>query len=233
MGNIVVLTGSGISAESGISTFRDKTGLWAKYDYRDVATPEGFARDPQRVLEFYNMRRRIHKDVQPNAAHVAIARLEREHSGGFTLVTQNVDALHVMAGSRNLIPMHGEVFKALCRHCGDRHVWQDEITLDSACPRCRSAGGLRPDVVWFGETPYRTEEIIAALAACSLFFSIGTSGTVYPAAGFVEIAREAGARTVELNLEPSAGISHFDDARHGPATEIVPAFVEDLLAGRL
>lgn len=229
--NIVILTGSGISAESGISTFRDKTGIWAKYDYRDVATPEGFARDPALVLDFYNMRRRAHHDVRPNLAHLALARLEREHRGVVTLVTQNVDALHEAAGSRNLIHMHGEVFKALCTHCEARHAWRNEITLASRCPSCRRPGSLRPDVVWFGEMPYRTDEIMAALATADLFISIGTSGTVYPAAGFVEIAKGAGATTVELNLEPSAGNALFDHARHGPATEVVPTFVEDVLVG--
>lgn len=230
--NIVILTGSGISAESGISTFRDTTGIWAKYDFRDVATPEGFARDPALVLDFYNMRRRAHHDVQPNLAHAALARLEREHRGIVTLVTQNVDALHEAAGSRNLIHMHGEVFKALCARCGARHAWRDEITLASVCPSCQQPANLRPDVVWFGEMPYRTDEIMEALATSDLFVSIGTSGTVYPAAGFVEIAKGAGATTVELNLEPSVGNALFDHARYGPATEIVPTFVEEILAGK-
>jgi NAD-dependent deacetylase len=227
---IVILTGSGISAESGLSTFRDKDGLWAKVDYREVATPAGYRRNPQRVLDFYNMRRSLHADVSPNAAHLALARLEAEHAGEVTVVTQNVDELHERAGSRRLIHMHGEVYKALCTACGGRRPWREPMTLETVCPDCRTAGRLRPDVVWFGETPYELDRIGALVAAADLFVSIGTSGTVYPAAGLVALAREAGARTVELNLEPSEGASLFDEAIHGKATEVVPPFVARLLS---
>ena len=229
---IVVLTGAGLSAESGLSTFRDADGIWAKYDYRDVATSEGFIRDPSKVLEFYNMRRRENRDVQPNAAHLALARLEAEHPGEVLIVTQNVDRLHEAAGSRNLIHMHGEIGRMLCNHCGLRAPWGDaELTVETPCEACKLPGGLRPDVVWFGEMPYHMERIFDSLAQADLFISIGTSGTVYPAAGFVAEARNSGAHTVELNLEPSDGVSYFHETIHGKATQVVPPYVERLLAG--
>lgn len=230
--SIVILTGAGISAESGISTFRDPDGIWAKVDYREVATPEGFAANPARVHEFYNWRRKNVRTVEPNAAHFALARLEHAFPGDFLLVTQNVDSLHERAGSQRLIHMHGQHDQALCNACGGRSAWEDEMSLESRCPACEQTGHMRPDVVWFGEMPYQMERIQAALAACDLFVSIGTSGNVYPAAGFVREAQLAGARTVELNLEPSAGAAHFDETDHGPATRVVPDFVERLLSGR-
>ncbi len=227
---IVILTGAGLSAESGLSTFRDKDGIWNKYRLEDVATPEAFARDPEGVLEFYNARRKSNAGVKANAAHEALARLEKDHPAEVLTVTQNIDPLHEMAGTRRLIHMHGEILKALCAHCGAKEPWQDDLTTDLVCQVCNRAGGMRPDVVWFGEMPYRMEEIYEALAACDLFISIGTSGTVYPAAGFVMEARSAGAHTVELNLEPSEGASLFAEAIHGPATEVVPAYVDKLLS---
>ncbi len=228
--NIVVLTGAGLSAESGISTFRDKDGIWARYDYRVVATPEGFMRDPALVLEFYNMRRRQTAGVQPNAAHVALARLEREHPGKVLIVTQNVDRLHEAAGSRKLIHMHGDLGQSLCQYCREKQPWgAEELSFESACPACGNTGGMRPDVVWFGEIPYQMERIYEALGRADLFISVGTSGTVYPAAGFVAEARGAGAHAVELNLEPSEGVSSFHETIHGRATEVVPAYVERLL----
>ncbi|MBO6719001.1 MAG: NAD-dependent deacylase [Rhizobiaceae bacterium] len=229
--SIVILTGAGISAESGVDTFRDKDGIWSKIDYRDVATPEGFARNPAMVHEFYNMRRERLKDIRPNAAHFALAKLEQAHPGEFLLVTQNIDSLHEQAGSRKLIHMHGQHDSALCALCEMRFPWEGAMSLETGCKACGSRGYVRPDVVWFGEMPYRMDEIFRALGTADLFISIGTSGNVYPAAGFVSQARQAGARTVELNLEPSEGVSHFDEAVHGKATEIVPAFVEKLLAG--
>ncbi|HZV21227.1 MAG TPA: NAD-dependent deacylase [Hyphomicrobiales bacterium] len=229
--NIVILTGAGLSAESGLSTFRDKDGIWSKYDYREVATPEGYRRNPALVLDFYNQRRSQNAHVKPNAAHFALARLEAEYPGNVLIVTQNIDPLHERAGSKNLIHMHGEIVKALCGSCGAREeIGHNELTLAMACSACGAGGKMRPDVVWFGEMPYRMEEIYAALGACDLFISIGTSGTVYPAAGFVMEARQAGAHTVELNLEPSEGVSLFREAIHGRATEIVPAYVDRLLA---
>lgn len=229
--NILILTGAGLSAESGLSTFRDPEGIWAKYNWKDVATPEGFARNPKLVHDFYNMRRVAHAAVKPNAAHFALARLEKEFRGLITIVTQNVDALHEAAGARNLIHMHGEVWKVLCNHCRARRTWREELSSDIACPACAKPGGLRPDVVWFGETPYHMDAISKTISQCDIFISIGTSGNVYPAAGFVAAAKEFGARTVELNLEPSSGASLFDDAIYGPATEVVPAYVERLLIG--
>lgn len=228
--SIVVLTGAGLSAESGIATFRDPDGVWAKYDVEDVATPQGFIRNPLKVHEFYNMRRRDHARVIPNAAHHALARLTREHPNA-TIVTQNVDALHEQAGTRDLIHMHGQLLSALCARCGARHPWTDNLDIDTDCPACRRPGGMRPDVVWFGEMPYHMERIYRLLTSADLFISIGTSGNVYPAASFVEIALQSGAHTVELNLEPSEGADLFDEAIHGPATVIVPPFVDRILAG--
>lgn len=227
--HIVILTGAGLSAESGLSTFRDKDGIWAKYRIEDVATPEAFARDPERVLEFYNLRRRGAIDVKPNAAHYALARLEQDHPGVVTTVTQNIDPLHEMAGTKRLIHMHGEILKALCSHCGAKAPREADITTDLVCDACQTKGGMRPDVVWFGEMPYHMDDIASALSTADLFISIGTSGTVYPAAGFVQGAREFGAHTVELNLEPSEGTSLFEEKIYGPATEVVPAYVDRLL----
>ena len=229
--HIVILTGAGLSAESGLSTFRDKNGIWARHDYREVATPEAFERNPIKVLDFYNQRRRALKGVKPNAAHLALARLEREHAGYVTIITQNIDPLHEAAGSENLIHMHGELLKALCARCGARQAWEEDLGIETPCPTCGKTGGMRPDVVWFGEMPYHMEQIAEALLAADLFLSIGTSGNVYPAAGFVAEARGHGAHTVELNLEPSEGVSFFAETIHGPATEIVPAYVETLLRG--
>ncbi|RUO98168.1 NAD-dependent deacylase [Hyphomicrobium sp.] len=228
--NIVVLTGAGLSAESGVPTFRDPDGIWAKNDWRDVATPEGFQRDPALVLDFYNSRRRAHGGIKPNAAHLALAKLEA-HQGNFTVVTQNIDALHEAAGSHSLIHMHGELFKALCTFCKHRFAWHDDLHVHTSCPFCGLPGGMRPDVVWFGEMPYQMGRITALLGEADLFISIGTSGHVYPAAGFVAEAREHGAHTVELNLEPSEGASLFDEAIYGRATEIVPAYVDHILTG--
>jgi NAD-dependent deacetylase len=226
---IVILTGAGLSAESGLSTFRDKDGIWSRHRIEDVATPEAFSRDPERVLEFYNTRRKGAAGVKPNAAHEALAKLEKEHPGEVLTVTQNIDPLHEMAGTRSLIHMHGEILKKLCAHCGAKEHWEEDLSTDLVCQVCKKAGGMRPDVVWFGEMPYRMEDIYQALGACDLFISIGTSGTVYPAAGFVMEARNAGAHTVELNLEPSEGATLFAKAIHGKATEIVPVFVDGLL----
>ena len=229
---IVVLTGAGISAESGLATFRGAGGLWEGHRVEQVATPGAFSRDPTLVHRFYNARRRglLDPAVRPNAAHAALARLEREWPGEFLLVTQNVDDLHDRAGSRRLIHMHGELLRALCRACGGSAGWRDDMGLHSACPGCGVAGRLRPDIVWFGEMPYRTDEIGEALARCGLFVAVGTSGQVYPAAGFVREARAAGARTVELNLEPSTASAAFDERRYGPATALVPDLVGELLA---
>lgn len=230
---IVILTGAGISRESGLTTFRDADGVWAKVRVEEVATPEAFERDPARVQAFYNARRAQLGDpaVAPNAAHLALARLERDWSGEVLLVTQNVDDLHERAGSRNVLHMHGELGKARCLACGAVSPWATDIGPASACPACGAAGRLRPHVVWFGEMPMEMDRIHEALGRCGLFVSIGTSGRVYPAAGFVAEVRGR-ARTVELNLEPSDGASLFDEAIHGPATQVVPAFVDRLLAGR-
>ncbi|MEO1542804.1 MAG: NAD-dependent deacylase [Pseudomonadota bacterium] len=230
--HIVILTGAGLSAESGISTFRDADGVWAKYDYRDVATPEGFAANPDLVQSFYNARRTGLKTVEPNSAHSALAKLEEKHPANVTIVTQNVDDLHERAGSKNLIHMHGELRRALCTNCGSRTAWEDDLAADIICPNCKAAGGMRPDVVWFGEIPYHMEKIEDALMQADLFISIGTSGNVYPAAGFVAAASQLGAHTVELNLEPSEGASLFAESIHGPASEVVPAYVDHLLAAR-
>ena len=229
---IVILTGAGISAESGIATFRDADGLWAKHDISEVATPEAFARNPGKVQGFYNQRRRDVLAVQPNPAHLALARLEqdlpkRRPGAEVLIVTQNVDPLHERAGSRNLIHMHGELLSAWCTACDRKHAWDADISSASLCPACARGGHVRPDIVWFGEMPYQMDAIDAALTEADLFISIGTSGNVYPAAGFVAGARRAGAHTVELNLEPSEGASAFHERRHGPASVVVPQFVDE------
>ena len=231
----MVLTGAGISAESGISTFRDKDGLWAKVDLAEVATPDAFARNPAKVQDFYNRRRRAVLAAKPNAAHTALARLERDWPkrvpcGEVLLVTQNVDPLHERAGSKNFIHMHGELLSAWCTWCDRKHAWEQDLSAATPCPSCANAGGMRPDIVWFGELPYDLDMIDIGLQSADLFVSIGTSGHVYPAASFVAEARREGAHTVELNLEPSAGASSFHTRHHGPASVIVPAFVDRLLA---
>ncbi|MBN7777565.1 NAD-dependent deacylase [Nitratireductor aquimarinus] len=228
---IVILTGAGISAESGVDTFRDRNGLWSKIDYRDVATPEGFAANPVLVHDFYNMRRRRIAGLEPNDAHRALARLEREFKGEVLLVTQNIDDLHERAGSSNLIHMHGEHLSALCADCGVRTAWQGDMSVETPCPSCGAVGHMRPDVVWFGEMPYQMERIYTALRAADLFMSIGTSGNVYPAAQFVQEAGRSGAHTIELNLEPSDTFDDFDEAIHGPASRVVPSYVDMLLKG--
>jgi NAD-dependent deacetylase len=228
--NVVILTGAGLSAESGLATFRDKDGIWARYDYREVATPEGFRANPKLVHDFYNQRRRGVQGATPNAAHLALARLEREHKGSVTVITQNIDHLHEAAGARNVIHMHGELLKSLCALCGSRAAWTDDLGLKTRCPACSKTGGMRPDVVLFGEMPYEMERIYGELIRADVFISIGTSGNVYPAAGFVAVTRENGAHTVELNLELSDGANLFHEAVHGPATQVVPAYVERLLA---
>ena len=225
---IVILTGAGISAESGIDTFRSAGGLWEQHKIEDVATPEGFARDPDLVLGFYDARRAALADVKPNAAHEALARLEREFQGELLLVTQNVDDLHERGGSSQVLHMHGELKSALCNSCGVRSPWDAPMIDRPACPIC-GAPTLRPDVVWFGEMPYQMERIYRALEQCDLFVSIGTSGAVYPAAGFVQEARGQGARTLELNLEPSEGSHFFSESRHGKAGELVPDWVDEVL----
>ena len=227
--NIVILTGAGVSAESGIDTFRDAGGLWEQHRVEDVATPEGFARDPDLVLRFYDMRREAIQTKIPNAAHTALARLDAEWAGELLIVTQNVDDLHERAGARRLIHMHGEHLNAWCTGCDTRSRWTAPLIDRPACPACGVAGHLRPDVVWFGEMPYRMEDIHRAVNRADLFVSIGTSGAVYPAAGFVREARAAGARTLELNMEPSQGSYWFDEARHGPATQLVPQWIDEML----
>jgi len=232
-GNIVILTGAGISKESGLDTFRDADGLWSKVDLEDVATPEGFARNPTMVHEFYNHRRRElqNNNVRANAAHHALGRLETEWPDNVLVVTQNIDTLHEEGGSKNLIHMHGEMLKSRCDHCHDVRPWTGDMDMETACPACGATGGMRPHVVWFGEMPFEMERISRALSQCSLFVSIGTSGNVYPAAGFVQEAIfSARAHTVELNMEPSEGATLFAETVYGPATDVVPAYVDRVLA---
>jgi NAD-dependent deacetylase len=226
---IVVLTGAGISAESGIATFRDSGGLWEGYSVEDVATPEGYERDPDTVLRFYDARRRDAASVIPNPAHRALARLEGAIGDDLLVVTQNVDDLHERAGARNLVHMHGELLKALCTTCGERSDCSGDLIGRPECPVC-GARTLRPDVVWFGEMPYQLDRIEQAVVACDTFVSVGTSGAVYPAAGYAALAAAFGARTVELNLEPSDALVPFDDARTGLASVLVPAWVDEVIA---
>ncbi|GAA4810678.1 NAD-dependent protein deacylase [Sphingosinicella ginsenosidimutans] len=227
--NIVILTGAGISAESGLATFRGPEGLWEGHRVEDVATPEAFARDPVLVHRFYDARRANLKTVAPNAAHLALARLDAEWPGELLIVTQNVDDLHERAGAKRILHMHGELRSAWCLACDARSRWEEDLGDHPPCPSCGAAGRLRPDIVWFGEMPYAMEAIDAALMNADLFVSIGTSGAVYPAAGFVQTARYRGAETLEMNLEPSLGSFHFHESRTGRAGELVPQWVEEML----
>ena len=257
--NIVILTGAGISAESGVATFRAADGLWEGHRVEDVATPEAYARDPALVHEFYDARRARLGEVEPNAAHAALARLDAEWPGELLIVTQNVDDLHERAGAKRLLHMHGELLRGWCLACDERFGWKGPMSLQSVrpepveglslvgqeekeqsfdkfrtsgnlCSACGATGMIRPDIVWFGEMPYEMERIEAALRECDLFVSIGTSGAVYPAAGFVQTAKYVGARTLEINLEPSQGSMFFDEQRFGLASVEVPGWVEHLLA---
>lgn len=227
--SIVVLTGAGISAESGVPTFRGPDGLWEGHRVEDVATPQAFRRDPALVQAFYDARRAALARVAPNPAHDALARLDAQWPGDLLIVTQNVDDLHERAGAKRMVHMHGELKSALCLACGERQPAPETLSDGPPCTRCGARARLRPDIVWFGEMPYHMDRIEAALAACDLFVSIGTSGAVYPAAGFVQGARHYGAHTLEINLDPSEGTHFFDEARHGRAGELVPAWVEELL----
>ena len=230
-GAIVVLTGAGISVESGLPSFRGAGGLWEGWRLEDVATPEAFARNPATVQRFYDERRRqlLEGSVQPNTAHQALAELERRWPGEVLVVTQNIDDLHERAGSRHLIHMHGELLQARCTVCAGVHPWQDDLGVDHQCAACGQTNTLRPHVVWFGEMPLQLDAIYQALSSCRLFVAIGTSGQVYPAAGFVEEARRHGrAHTIECNLEPSAVSDLFEESRYGPASEIVPQLVAEL-----
>ena len=224
----MILTGAGISAESGIDTFRGAGGLWENHRVEDVATPEAFARDPDLVLRFYDMRRAAIQACAPNAAHAALARLDAGWPGELLIVTQNVDDLHERGGARRVLHMHGEHLNAWCTACDVRSPWREALLHRPPCPAC-GLRALRPDIVWFGEMPYRMDEIYRALRGADLFVSIGTSGAVYPAAGLVRGARDLGARTLELNLERSQGSDWFEESRLGPATELVPAWVDEML----
>lgn len=222
--HIVVLTGAGISAESGFRTFRDHNGLWEGQRVEDVATPEAFACMPDRVHRFYNARRaQLRAGAEPNFAHRALAQFEQHYPGNFLLITQNVDNLHEQAGSKALLHMHGELTQVCCTQCESTFYWEHDLDTDTECPSCQNAGSLRPDIVWFGEIPKYMDEIQKAVLCCDLFVAIGTSGVVYPAAGFVQMAKMAGAHTVELNLEPS-GNPMFDISHKGKASELVPHF---------
>ena len=227
--NILILTGAGVSAESGLGTFRETGGLWEKFNPAELATPEAFQRDPERVLEFYNARRKNLIGAAPNPAHFALAELEQAWlmagRGDFLLVTQNIDDLHEKAGSASLLHMHGELLKTRCQACGHLFADFDDITVDRPCPSCGKAGSLRPHVVWFGEMPLGLDQIYAQLDKVDLFVAIGTSGTVYPAAGFVQHAKAVGAWTIELSLEPGEVSDLFDETHYSPASEGVPAWV--------
>ena len=227
--NIVVLTGAGISAESGLATFRGSDGLWEGHRVEDVATPEAFRRDPALVQAFYDARRARLKEVAPNRAHEALARLDAQWPGALLIVTQNVDDLHERAGAKRLLHMHGELRSAWCLACDARMPWVADLGDHPPCPSCGAAGRMRPDIVWFGEMPYEMERIDRALMDADLFVSIGTSGNVYPAAGFVQTARYAGAKTLEMNLEPSLGSFLFHESRTGAASLLVPAWVDEML----
>ena len=226
---IVILTGAGISAESGLPTFRDKDGLWEGYRVEDVACPQAFRRDPELVHRFYNLRRAALESVAPNAAHHALARLQREFSGRVILITQNIDDLHERAGSTDVIHMHGELRKVFCAHCGHGRVWQGDLATGTSCPACERIGGMRPDIVWFGEIPYHMERIESVLGGADVFAAVGTSGHVYPAAGFVSFAKIAGAKTLEINNAQTLVSDRFDVQLIGPATREVPRWVDAVL----
>ena len=226
--NILILTGAGISAESGLGTFRDSDGIWTRFDLEEVATPEGFERDPAKVHDFYNARRRNVLAAKPNDAHLALARLEQSRKHNVTIVTQNIDDLHERAGSRNILHMHGEILRALCHNCGVKWDAPGEMSPYDRCPDCNTAY-TRPDVVWFGEIPYHLDEIRDLLDETDLFVAIGTSGEVHPASSFVQLAAMAGASTLELNLDPSETTIFFTESRRGPATQIVPAWVNEVI----
>lgn len=235
--NIVVLTGAGISAESGIKTFRASDGLWEEHRVEDVATPEAFERDPALVQRFYNARRdqliglSSGKAVEPNGGHKALAsaqQMQQQQGGTFTLITQNIDDLHERAGSNNVLHMHGELLKIRCRYTGQLYECRKDISIEDQCDCCHKTNALRPHVVWFGEMPLYMDEIEQRLSQCDLFISIGTSGNVYPAAGFFQLAQHAGAHTVELNLEASNNGSLFDEQHYGPATKILPQYFSQI-----
>ena len=231
-GPIVILTGAGISKESGLDTFRCEGGIWSQVKIEDVCSPQGYRRNPKLVHDFYNARRQQLEsgEAHPNPAHEALARLEREWPAPVILVTQNIDDLHERAGSSNIIHMHGELMKGRCDACGTVLDWSGEMSVSSTCPACARVGKVRPHIVWFGEVPLHMPRIFSLLDECALFVSIGTSGNVYPASGFVSHVRNrGGVPTVELNLEPSLGASLFDDAIYGPASQVVPEFVAELL----
>ena len=227
--NIVILTGAGVSAESGLATFRGPDGLWEGHRVEDVCTPDAYRRDPALVHAFYDARREKLATVQPNAAHEALARLDAEWPGGFLLVTQNVDDLHERAGSKRLLHMHGELTSGWCLACDKRFPWEGPMGEGAKCLTCGAVGQVRPDIVWFGEMPYDMDRIDEALQRADLFVSIGTSGAVYPAAGFVQTARYCGAWTREMNLEPRFGSVYFEERRTGPAGKLVPDWVEEVL----
>ena len=231
---IVVLTGAGISAESGIKTFRDQNGLWEKFNLEDVATLDGYKRNPQLVLDFYNNRRKefCFGDVKPNAAHFALAQLEAEFDGEFLLVTQNIDNLHEQSGSKNVIHMHGELLKVRCPKTNQAIEWKEDLLADDLCHCCQYPTNLRPHVVWFGEMPLGLDLIYHDLSQSDLFIAIGTSGSVYPAAGFVEEAKTVGADTIEINIEESDSHSHFEMKLIGKASVTVPDLVNKILSAR-
>lgn len=229
--NIVILTGAGISAESGVPTFRASDGLWCGHRVEDVATPEAFLRNPAMVHDFYNERRQglMSDDVTPNAAHKALGTLQDQWAGDVTIVTQSIDNLHERGGSKNVIHMHGEIFKSLCVFCLEKFAQKEDSSIESACPACSKTSGVRPDIVWFGEIPYHMDVIERRLSECDLFLSVGTSGNVYPAAGFVRLAGHFGAKTIEINLEPSLNAYEFSHGIYGKAGDVLPDLVSRLL----
>ena len=231
---IFILTGAGISAESGLGTFRDEVGLWSEYNLEDVASIDGYMRDPKLVLDFYNLRRKNLKSAVHNRAHTALAALEADwkaRGGNVFICTQNVDNLHERAGSVDVAHMHGELAKARCEACGEVFVWADDLDVETRCPACGAGGYVRPHIVWFGEMPLEMERVSEELVLADLFVAIGTSGAVYPAAGFVGEARRSGVLTMEINLDPSDNADEFDDTLYGPATETVPAWVQSMIDG--
>ncbi len=227
--NIVILTGAGISAESGLATFRSANGLWNNHKVEDVATIEAFERNPAYVHEFYNELKKELVKAKPNAAHLAITRLQNEYPAQISVITQNVDTLHEKAGNKNVYHIHGQINQAVCLNCGHILETFGDVDTETTCPHCGIAGMMKPNIVFFGENLLCMDKVDRLLANCDLFLSIGTSGVVFPAASFVQIAKYNNARTLDFNLEPTSNNYYFDKHIYGQAGTTLPAFVDELL----
>ena len=230
--NIVILTGAGISAESGLATFRASNGLWNNHKVEDVATIEAFERNPAYVHEFYNELKKELVKAKPNKAHLAITRLQKEYDANISVVTQNVDTLHEKAGNQNIYHIHGQINQAVCLNCGKILETFGDVDTETVCPHCHIAGMMKPNIVFFGENLLCMDKVDRLLSECDLFLSIGTSGVVFPAASFVQIAKYNNAKTYEFNLEPTSNNYYFDHHVYGPAGTTLPAFVDEMIRNK-